>query len=208
MKTFSVTWPLAWSGSTVSDKDLLTMWNQRHAQADTVGQVADVLVQNSHLVTPGAKVLDLACGRGVNALQMARMGLDVTAWDLSPVAIERLTDAATDQGLTITAEVRDVIAYPPEPASFDLILVSYFLDRDLAPAITAALKPAGLLFYQTYSQAAVSRDGPSSSQYRLGDNELLVLFSDLKVRVYREERLLGDTQQGWRDRAMLVAEKA
>lgn len=203
----SVTWLLDWLDDFVTDNDLLTMWNQRHAQADTLGQVADVLAQNSHLLTPGATALDLACGRGVNALFMARAGLEVTAWDLSPVAIERLTGAASDAALTLTAEVRDVIASPPEPASFDLILVSYFLDRTLAPAITAALKPAGLLFYQTYSQAAVSSDGPSSSHYRLGDNELLSLFGALNVRVYREERLLGDTQQGWRDRAMLVAEK-
>ena len=71
-----------------------------------------------------------------------------------------------------------------------------------------ALKPGGLLFYQTYSQAAVSDAGPSSANFRLDDNELLKLFATLKVRVYREERLLGDIKSGWRDMAMLVAEKA
>ncbi len=183
------------------------MWNQRHAQAENLGQVADVLAQNSHLITPGSSALDLACGRGANALYMGRAGLNVTAWDLSPVAIARLTAAATAEGLEIIAKARDVIAKPPEPETYDLIVVSYFLDRGLAPAIAAALKPAGLLFYQTYSQAAVSDTGPASCEYRLDDNELLSLFASLKVRVYREERLLGDIQQGWRDRAMLVAEK-
>jgi len=33
------------------------------------------------------------------------------------------------------------------------------------------------------------------------------LFSKMKVRVYREESLLGDQQQGWRNQALLVAEK-
>lgn len=103
--------------------------------------------------------------------------------------------------------MRDVIARPPEPASVDLLLVSFFLERELAPALVAALKPGGLLFYQTYSRAAVSDEGPASDRFRLADNELLELFAALKVRVYREERLLGDTRQGWRDRAMLVAER-
>ena len=189
------------------EKDLLAMWNQRHAQAEGLGQVADVLVQNIHLAKSGCKALDLACGRGANALYMAKAGLNVTAWDLSPIAIERLTAAATAEHLSIVSSVRDVIAAPPEPGSFDLILVSYFLDRNLAPAIAKALKPGGLLFYQTYSRAAVTDDGPTSNKFRLDDNALLTLFDSLKPRVYREECLLGNTQQGWRDRAMLVAEK-
>ncbi|WP_428606001.1 class I SAM-dependent methyltransferase [Sedimenticola sp.] len=188
------------------DQALLETWNRRHAEAEDLGRVATVVEQNLHLVKPGVQALDLACGRGATALYMAAAGLDVTAWDLSPVAIQRLELAAAEQGLSIRTAVRDVIAAPPEPASFDLVLVSYFLERSLAPAIARALRPGGLLFYQTFSRAAVSDEGPRSEQYRLGDNELLDLFAMLKVRVYREERCLGDTSRGWRDLAMLVAE--
>lgn len=187
--------------------ELLAMWNRRHAEAESPGRVAAVLEQNLHLVTPGCQALDLACGRGANALHMAAAGVRVNAWDLSPVAISRLDQAAAEAGVTVETAVRDVIARPPEPDCFDLILVTFFLERTLAPAIAAALTPGGLLFYQTYSRAAVSDEGPSSANFRLGDNELLELFPTLKVRVYREERLLGDTRRGWRDMAMLVAEK-
>jgi SAM-dependent methyltransferase len=192
----------------MKDDELLTKWNSRHAEAESLGRVATVLEQNMHLATPGCRALDLACGRGANTLFMAASGLQVTAWDLSPVAIGRLERAAGEQGLGISTAVRDVIAFPPEPQSFDLILVSFFLERSLAPAIAAALKPGGLLFYQTYSRVAVSDEGPSSEKFRLDDNELLGLFSGLKVRVYREERLLGDTRRGWRNMAMLVAQRA
>jgi len=192
----------------MDDGELLQKWNRRHAEAEGRGQVAAVLEQNIHLAVPGCRALDLACGRGANALFMAEQGLQVTAWDLSPVAIGRLQEEAREAGVTIDGRVRDVIQSPPEPASFDLILVSFFLHRPLAPAISQALKPGGLLYYQTYSRAAVSSEGPSSAEFRLDDNELLALFPDLRVRVYREERLLGDTRQGWRDMAMLVAERA
>ncbi len=121
--------------------DLLAMWNQRHSEAAGLGQVASVLEQNSHLIAPQSQALDLACGRGANALYLARQGMKVTAWDLSPVAIERLDAAARTENIKLTTAVRDVIAVPPEYESFDLILVSYFLDRALAPAITRALRP-------------------------------------------------------------------
>lgn len=192
----------------MSDRELLQKWNQRHAEASDAGRVAAVLEQNIHLATPGCRALDLACGRGANALFMAQQGLRVTAWDLSPVAIERLRSESRASGVSVDSAVRDVIALPPDSASFDLILVSFFLHRELAPAISQALSPGGLLFYQTYSRAAVTDEGPSSAQFRLDDNELLELFPMLKVRVYREERRLGDIHRGWRDMAMLVAEKA
>jgi len=72
----------------------------------------------------------------------------------------------------------------------------------------AALNPSYvLLFYQTYTQTAVSGAGPSNPRFRLDDNELLTLFRPLKIRVYREELAVGDTTRGWRDKAMLVAQR-
>ena len=182
-------------------------WDQRHASAEGIGDVAAVLAENIHLLPPAGDALDLACGRGASAIRLARAGLRITAWDLSPVAIERLNSAAREQRLAIAAEVRDVIARPPAPESFDLILVSYFLERALAPAIIQALRPGGLLFYQTFSVNAVSDCGPSNPAFRLQENELLKLFQPLKVRVYREEGRLGDCRFGTRDIAMLVAQK-
>jgi SAM-dependent methyltransferase len=152
--------------------------------------------------------LDLACGLGGNALMLAEQGLEVTAWDLSPVAIQRLSEIAGRRGLcNLLAEVRDLEQSPLPVQSFDVIVVSYYLDRDLVPHIIAALKPGGLLFYQTFTRIALGEQGPSNPEYRLGDNELLQLFGVLKPRVYREENLLGDLAQGTRDVAMLVAQK-
>lgn len=182
-------------------------WDRRHGEAPDLGRVARVLEQNDHLITPGGEALDLACGRGASALHLARLGLRVSAWDLSPVAIRRLSAAAAGEGLRVDGRVRDVLREPPPPGRFDLLLVSYFLERTLVPAIIGALRPGGLLFYQTFTRVAVSDTGPSDPAWRLADNELLQLFRPLKVRVYREEGRLGDLSRGCRDIAMLVAEK-
>ena len=189
------------------DRSQRQIWDQRHSEATDSGQVAAVLEQNRHLLPDTGKALDLACCRGANALFLAQAGLQVTAWDLSPVAIDRVEHLCRERGVEITAEVRDVVLHPPLPSSFDLILVSYFLERSLAPALIRALSAGGLLFYQTFSRLAVSQCGPSNPLYRLGDNELLRLVQPLRVRCYREDGKLGDVTRGDRDIAMLVAEK-
>ncbi|MES9876136.1 MAG: methyltransferase domain-containing protein [Candidatus Sedimenticola sp. PURPLELP] len=190
-----------------SDSSWQATWDRRHAAADGLGEPAQVLEENRHLLPLRGDALDLACGLGANALLLAQSGLKVTAWDISPVAIQRLAEAAQGRKLPVIAEVRDLLESPPEPDSFDVILVSHFLDRSLAPAIIHALRKGGLLFYQTFTQARVTDQGPSRPEFRLADNELLQLFGTLNLRVYREEAVLGDRSKGWRDRAMLVAEK-
>jgi SAM-dependent methyltransferase len=190
------------------NQDLSLKWDQRHGDSTHRPEAAEVLLHNLHLLPPRGRALDLACGLGGNALALASAGLAVSAWDLSPVAIERLRGYAMEQGLpNLQVEVRDVEQHPPPPASFDVITVSYYLQRSLIPALCAALKPGGLLFYQTFTRTAVTDQGPTNQEFRLEDNELLSLFGALAIRFYREENRLGDLSKGYRDVAMLVAER-
>ncbi len=192
----------------IIDDKVREKWNCRHSQANDAGKPAKVLVENLHLLPLGGNALDLACGRGGNAFCLAeKTRLSVDAWDISDVAIDRVGSEANSRGLTVNAQVRNISLHPPKPDSFDLIVVTHFLDRALVPALIGALRPGGLLFYQTFTQTAVSHEGPSNPGMRLKDNELLELFQPLCVRVYREEGLLGNVKQGWRNLALLVAEK-
>jgi len=180
-------------------------WDNKHAEAEGLGEIARVLSENRHLLPQQGDVLDLACGRGANALELARCGLTVQAWDISPVALKRLNDAADHCNLPMDTEVRDVGLLPPSATSFDVIIVSHFLDRSLAGAIQNALRPGGLLYYQTFN--ANSTTGPTTKSFHLRENELLTLFPELKLRVYREECSLGDETLGWRGVSMMVAER-
>ncbi|MFT7413615.1 MAG: tellurite methyltransferase [Methylophagaceae bacterium] len=166
-----------------------------------------MLTQNQHLLPLQGMALDLACGQGGNAVLLAKTGLAVSAWDVSPVAIRQLQSFADLDNLSINAQVRNVVTLPPEANSLDVLVVSFFLDRSLCKSLLAALRPGGLLFYQTYCQQKVEQKGPGNTDFLLADNELLSIFLTMKVRVYREESLLGDHQQGWRNQALLVAEK-
>ena len=187
--------------------NLSAKWDDIYKQKMTKPTASTVLKQNQHLLPKQGVALDLACGQGGNALLLAQAGLTTSAWDISSVAIKQLTDYAKAQSLTIDVQQRDVIQFPPEPNSLDVLMVSFFLDRALCPTLLAALKPSGLLFYQTYCQKKVSEQGPRNIEFLLAENELLSLFSPIKIRVYREESVLGKTEQGWRNQALLVAEK-
>ncbi len=186
-------------------------WNERYqVKEQTVGAAnlspAYVLHEFQHLLPAEGLALDLASGLGANALFLAQHNLQAHAWDISSVAIEKLNAAAKSLNLNLNTEVRDIVVNPPEENSFDVIVVSHFLDRQIMPDIIAALRKNGLLFYQTFTKARTQESGPANETFRLGKNELLSLCEDLVVIVYREERLIGDTDSGFRNEAIFIGQ--
>ncbi|MDH5190335.1 MAG: class I SAM-dependent methyltransferase [Gammaproteobacteria bacterium] len=192
----------------MSTSDLKQKWDSRYKESEVTDSApAAVLQENLHLLPSQGNALDLACGLGANAVLLAQNNLNVTAWDISEIAIDKLNQFAVKQNLNINAQARNIESCPPEKNSFDVIVVAHFLERSLIQQIIDALKPGGLLFYQTFTQARTSDRGPDSVQFRLAENELLSLFSGLSTLVYREEGITGDTSAGFRDEAMLIAKK-
>ena len=183
-------------------------WNSRYREREVESrEVSEVLKENRHLLPNSGKALEIACGLGANALFLYEQGLEIDAWDISPVAIDKLKQFCNQQNIAVNCEVRDVCSEPLPTESYDVIVVSYFLERELAPDIICALRPGGLLFYQTHIRDKVDDSGPANSDFLLARNELLGLFSDLTILVYREEGRVGDIYQGFRNRAMLVGIK-
>jgi tellurite methyltransferase len=185
-----------------------TKWNNRYQTLPTnIPPPCQVVAAYTHLLPATGTALDLACGLGANALLLARHGLETYAWDYADTALERLQVEAQIQQVAIYTERRDVVMSPPPADMFDVIVVCHFLDRGLAPALTQALKPNGLLFYQTFTRTSVNDCGPKNPDFRLAENELLRLFADLQIVVFREEGDIGDISQGFRNEALLIARK-
>lgn len=187
--------------------DYQDKWNRRHGEAEDPGRPAQVLLRNLHLLPKTGRALDLACGRGANALLLAEQGLETHAWDFSSVALKRLEAFATQRGLEVQVENRNVLASPPEPQSFDVILVSFFLERKLAPYLVEALRPGGRIFYQTFVRDVYLERGPSTPEWRLKKNELLELFRDLDIHYYREDGQAACVPSETTDLALLVASR-
>ena len=180
-------------------------WNKIYAESeDKEVRAAEVLSDNLHLLPTKGKALDLACGLGGNALTLAESGLETYAWDVSKEAIDKLRLYSDQQNISLHLETRDVSTYPPSADTFDIIVVSRFLDRTLIPHITAALRQNGLIYYQTFIKDKTSDVGPRNPAYRLDSNELLSLFQSLHILFYREEGSQGNVELGYRNEAMLI----
>ncbi len=184
-------------------------WEQRYQdKVSVLPEPARVLSENLHLLPTHGDALDLACGRGGNALCLAKQGLDVTAFDIAETALKQLQQEVTAQGLSIKTICEDVTESLLNPDSFDVIVVSHFLQRDLFEHLKAAVKPGGLIFYQTFIADKPDNIGPSNPAYLLNNNELLKLFLDWYVCVYREEAKTGKLDKGFRNEAYIIAKKA
>ena len=166
-----------------------------------------VLHRHAHLLPTSGHALDLAAGIGRNAIFLAQQGMTVEAIDISDVALEKIKAYAESEQLAITTTVSDLDQTTSFSTTYDVIVISHYLNRDLIPTIKQALKPGGLIFYQTFIKDKVENIGPSNPDYLLASNELLSLFHDYQIIVYREDATIGDHEQGFRNEAMLIAQK-
>jgi tellurite methyltransferase len=190
-------------GNQIKDK-----WNKHYNSCSNEHPVATkVLFQNQHLLPECGTALDLACGRGANAICLAENGLIVSAWDISATALEQLSHHAKEKKITVNPEIRDVSKQPPEANTLDVIVVSHFLERALMNDIKNAIKTGGLIFYQTFIKDKVDKSGPKNPDYLLDSNELLTIFNNWNIIHYREEGKTGNIDKGFRNQAMIIAQK-
>jgi SAM-dependent methyltransferase len=195
------------------NKNAQHKWDRIYQQRTEPCKPCWVLANHTHLLPTKQQdsdlisSLDLACGLGANSLLLAEKGLDSHAWDVSSVALDQLQSLAEQQSLSVTTLQRDIENHPPPPNHFDVIVVSQFLYRPIFPAIIAALKPGGLLFYQTYHQQKVTEHGPSNQKFLLAPNELLSLLADLELVFYREDARQGNLSLGLRDCSYYIGRK-
>jgi tellurite methyltransferase len=152
---------------------------------------------------PPGQALDLAGGAGRNSLFLVERGWRVNLVDISEVALELAKEkvrAATGelnvQGLDLN------VTSNLGRNKYDLIVVFYFLRRELFPALVSALKQGGTLVYRTYTIDRMNAPGgPTDPAYLLQPGELRQAFDSLEIIYYNE------TKAG-KAAAELVAKKA
>jgi SAM-dependent methyltransferase len=132
----------------------------------------------------GARALDLACGPGRNAVWLAEQGWAVDAWDVSDVALDILQHeldhrAAHGRPLVVHPRAVDLDTATIPPDRYHLIANVLFLDRRLWPQLAAALKPGGLLVFETFVNLPGGRRSEVSPEHLLAPGELRAAFEAL-----------------------------
>lgn len=135
----------------VGDPAVQAEWDRRYGDREQLwsGQPNGALVAEVAGLTPG-RVLDVGCGEGADAVWLARVGWDVTALEVSGLALRRATGHASDAGVTVRWVHAGLAEAALPPGSFDLVSAQYpaLLRTPNAAAeraLLAAVAPGGLL---------------------------------------------------------------
>jgi SAM-dependent methyltransferase len=135
----------------VGDPAVRAEWDARYADRQQLwsGQPNGALVAEVAGLTPG-RVLDVGCGEGADAVWLARGGWDVTALEVSGVALQRAVGHGRDAGVTVRWVHAGLAEAALPPASFDLVSAQYPAllrtpDAAAERALLAAVAPGGVL---------------------------------------------------------------
>jgi len=163
-----------------------------------------LLLDYAHLLPSSGLALDAAAGVGTSSLFLAEKGLHVIALDISLVALRLAKQRAGSGSLPLEAVVYN-LSNPWFPAeTFDVILNFHFLERATFPIYRQALKPGGLLFFETFQKAEQDLLIPA---YYLEPGELLAAFQDFEIIYWGENVLPATETHPPRAMAQLVARK-
>jgi SAM-dependent methyltransferase len=178
--------------------DEKSLWNRKYSEGSHASLEPDPFMVSAYeeflaQSTPGS-ALDVAGGVGRHAIWLAQRGWHVKLLDISEVGVDlarknaQAALAASGKEALMTAEVVDLnSAQELGHEQYDLILVFFYLQRELFPALISALKPGGLLIYKTYTtEQERFSGGPSHPMFLLEPNELLRTFESLRILHYHE----------------------
>jgi ubiquinone/menaquinone biosynthesis C-methylase UbiE len=126
-------------------------------------------------------VIDVGCGTGENALELASRGLEVLGIDASPRAIEAARTKASDRGISAEFLVADALALDSLDRRFRTALdcgVFHVFDDPERPvyvaSVASALEPGGVLHLLCFSDRQPGSFGPR----RVTQQELRDSFPD------------------------------
>lgn len=171
-----------------TSQDSKTQWDEKYSRPTFIygKSPAEFLAENYQYIPYEGTVLDMGMGEGRNAVFLAQKGYKVTGIDISSVAVKKSYLLAQEFGVKIKGVVASLSDYKIAPASFDAIVCFYYVDRSLVEKIKSWLKPGGILIYEAYTTKERAKTRTGQPEEYLGEQELLKLFSGMRVLKYEE----------------------
>lgn len=198
----------------------LTRWNTRfggdeyHFGTAPSGFVA----AQTHRLRPGTTALCVADGEGRNSVWLAQQGLRVTAFDFSPIGVEKARRLAAQKGVQVEHLEANVNDWDWDTRQFDLvaaIFVQFMTPPErsrLFAGMLRALAPGGILLLQGYTpkQLDYGTGGPKQVEQLYTEALLREAFASLDILHLREHEEMieeGDAHCGMSALIDLVARK-
>lgn len=184
-------------------------WDARFSEAGYVfGTEPNAwLAEHPSLFESGKRALAVADGEGRNSVWMAQRGVEVDAFDISPVGVAKARKLAAATGVKVNYEVADCDGYAWTEQAYDYVVAIFIQFAD--PAARArlfanmrkAVKPGGYILLQGYTlkQLDYKTGGPGIPEH-LYTPELLqgefAGFELLELRDYEAQLSEGSRHIG------------
>lgn len=141
-------------------------WNEKYQDNKIPNEPIELVYKYSNLAE-GNQALDIACGMGRHSKYLVSKGFEIDALDISTVAIEQLKGTPHIHAMEV-----DFDTYILEKEKYDLIVCTYFLERKLFPQMIEALKPKGIILFETFLHHSDNERAPSNLLFKLYSDEL------------------------------------
>ena len=179
-------------------------WEERYGAGSPRNDApSEFLVTHADLIH--GRVLDLAAGAGRNALFLARRGNAVDALDISIAGLRIARAAAVDAGLRLLAVQVDLESFPLPRERYDAVINIRYLQRSLFEPMQRAVKPGGIILFETFLKDQQSIGHPRNPAFLLHRGELRSAFSRCELLAYEEG--LFETHSGRAYLARMVARR-
>jgi tellurite methyltransferase len=182
-------------------------WDERYRRETEFWldrQPRQLLIDFTHLLPNKGRALDAASGVANNGMYLAQLGFKVFALDISEYGLKLAKQRANTMGIALQAAVVD-LSRPWLPEEHFAVIVNFhFLERETFPVYRKALKPGGLIFFDTFTKRPNQNEAP---EYYLDPGELLGWFHDFEIIHYCEGKLDPSERHPERGYAQLVARK-
>lgn len=176
-------------------------WDRQHGEVHGIpapSRFLQEIIDSDHWKISPGRALDVATGKGRNALFLASRGFQVTAIDISSVGFEQGRKQAEESSLPVTWLKADLEDVQLDPTEYDLMVNINYLQRSLIPRIKSALRPGGHVIFETYLIDQQAAGHPKNPDYLLDHNELLDHFRDFRVLLYREGKFADSAETSFR----------
>jgi tellurite methyltransferase len=161
-------------------------WEERYARGcHSLGEPpSDFLVEHAALFH--GRILDVAAGAGRSAVFLARRGHRVEAIDISLKGLRLLRSMAVRERLDILAVQADLETFPLPLARYDAAVNIRYLQRSLFLPLQRALKPGGVILFETFLIDQQHIGHPHNPEFLLKRGELRAAFAGCEMLVYEE----------------------
>ena len=172
-------------------------WDARFAREDYLFGTApnEFLVSCRALIGDSARVLCVADGEGRNSVWLASQGLEVVAFDASPVGVAKARRLAGERGVTVRYDVADADGWGWPKEAFDVVAAIYIqfappeMRRRIFRRVREALRPGGLFLLEGYrlEQMGYGTGGPRVPEQLYTEAQLrdeLAAFALEEIRSY------------------------